>query len=398
MSGVGAGTGKNRIAVSGGMRIANTFRCFVLSAVLGTGVSAFAQVPVARVGDVTRLQGQGTNVLLGYGLVTGLDGTGDGEKFLPAMRSLAAMVQRFGAQVDSLTDLAKAKNVAIVMVEVEIPEHGAREGDRLDVAVTAVAAESLEGGRLLPTPLVYHDRHVEGLFGFAQGAIVTEGTAKASGVIRRGARMERDVFMNVLARGSALLAAGIRSPWIKPGGTYITLVLDEAHAGWSMAAAVAQAVDKELNLSADVERVALAVDSKSIVVLVPDHQLSDPASWIRDVEQTPILMESNEARVTINRKAGTIVITGDTRISPVVISQRGLTITVMNPQEDGTVPRPPTEEQRFIAVDTESNRQPNVADLLEALNRLKVPFADRVSILEEIHRAGKLHAKILYEG
>ncbi len=360
---------------------------------------ALGQIPTARVGDVTRLQGQGTNALIGYGLVTGLEGTGDGTKYVRTMKHLAEMLGRFGAEVESLEEIEGAKNVAMVMIETVIPDNGAREGGLLDVNVTALAAKSLEGGRLLTTPLTYHDPNVEGLFAFAQGRIVLNGETKTAGVIRGGARMERDVLMNVVATGASLRAAGLVNPWVQSDQTYITLVLDDTHAGWSMAAAVSQAVDKELSISADVERVALAVDSKSIVVLLPKHQRGDPASWIRDVERTPILMESNEARVAINRNAGTIVVTGDTRLSPVVISQRGLTVTVMNPLPEGTpAPRLAFEQHEFVALDSEQDRQANVKDLLEALNRLKVPFADRVSILEEVHRAGKLHARILYEG
>jgi len=359
---------------------------------------AAAQAPLSRVGDVTHLQGQGTNKLMGFGLVTGLEGTGDGAGFVPTMRALAATMEQFGARIESVKDVESSKNTAIVMVEAEIPANGAREADMFDVRVTAVAAKSLEGGQLLSTPLVYHDRNVEGLFAFAQGRIVLDGPTATTGVIRHGARMERDVFVNVISTGSDLEEAGIRNPWIQRQNTYITLVLDEAHAGWSLAASIAQAVDKELSLSADVDRVALAVDSKNIVVLLPEHQRGDPASWIRDVERTPILMESNEARVTINRVAGTIVVTGDTRISPVVVSQLGLTVTVANPLPDGTNPRPAIEQRDFLALDIEKDRSPNVRDLLEALNQLKVPFADRVSILEEIHRAGKLHARIMYEG
>jgi flagellar P-ring protein precursor FlgI len=372
-------------------------RAIVLT-LLALGAPALAQAPVARVGDVTRLQGQGRNVLQGYGLVAGLEKTGDGDKFLPTMKALAAMMHRFGVNLESLGDVGGAKNVAIVMLEVVIPDHGAREGDQLDVAVTAVAAKSLEGGRLLPTPLVYHDRNVEGLFGFAQGRVTVGGPTQTAGVIRGGARMERDVFVNVITTGARLKTTGFASPWIQSDQSYITLVLDEAHTGWSMAAAVAQAVDKELSLSADVERVALAMDSKSIVVLLPEHQRGDPASWIRDVEQTPILMESNEARVTINRNTGTIVISGDTRLSPVVVSQRGMTVTVLNPPDGSVAPRPVLERHDFVALDSARDRQANVRNLLEALNRLKVPFKDRVSILEEIHRAGKLHGKLLYEG
>jgi flagellar P-ring protein precursor FlgI len=375
-------------------------RCTSLMVVasLSSGLAAWGQIPTARVGDVTHLQGLGRNVLVGYGLVTGLDKTGDGGKFLPTMKAVAEMMRRFGADIESTADVQTSKNTAVVMLEVVIPDHGGREGGLLDVAVTAVAAKSLEGGRLLPTPLVYHDRNVEGLFGFASGRIIVDAATPTTGIIRDGARLEKDVFTNVVATGAALKANGINSPWIQPEQTYLTLVLDDAHAGWSMAASIAQAVDKELGVSADLERVALAVDSKNVVVVLPSHQRGDPASWIRDVERTPILMESGEARVTINRRAGTIVVTGDTRISPVVISQLGLTVTVVNPLAEGKVPIPATMQQEFVALDNEQTRQANVRDLLEALNRLKVPFKDRVSILEEIHRAGKLHARLMYEG
>jgi len=374
-------------------RLRNTTWMLLLAA-----TTAHAQAPLSRVGDVTRLQGQGTNKLMGFGLVTGLEGTGDGAGFVPTMRALAATMAQFGSRIDSLEDVDSSKNTAIVMVEAVVPAHGAREGDAFDVRVTAVAAKSLAGGQLLSTPLVYHDRNVEGLFAFAQGRIMLDGTTGTTGVIRDGARMERDVFINVITTGVELQEAGIRNPWIERQNTYITLVLDDAHAGWSLAASIAQAVDKELSLSADVDRVALAVDSKNIVVLLPEHQRGDPASWIRDVERTPILMESNEARVTINRSAGTIVVTGDTRISPVVVSQLGLTITVANPLPDGKTPEPAIKQHDFVALDLEKDRTPNVRDLLEALNQLKVPFSDRVSILEEIHRAGKLHARLMYEG
>ena len=370
----------------------------IASIVLAATSVSPGQVPTARVGDVTRLQGQGRNTLIGYGLVTGLDKTGDGSKFLPTMKAVAELMERFGVGVESLKDVEGSKNTAVVMIEAVIPEHGGREGELLDVHVNAIAAKSLAGGRLLSTPMIYHDRNVQGLFGFASGRIVVDAATPTTGVIKEGARLERDVLVNVIATGADLKISGFLSPWIRDDQTYVSLVLDDAHAGWAMAAAVSQAVDKELSISADVERVALALDSKNIVVLLPVHQRGDPAAWIRDVERTPILMESGEARVTINRRAGTIVVTGETRLSPVVISQAGLTVTVANPLADGTVLKPAVEQQDFVALDNEARRLPNVRDLLEALNRLKVPFRDRVSIIEEIHRAGKLHARLMYEG
>jgi flagellar P-ring protein precursor FlgI len=375
-------------------------RCLILLAValiLAGGSPAWGQGVTSRVGDVTRLQGQGVNKFMGIGLVTGLNGTGDGDGYYEAMRSLAASLTKQGHPLNAI-DLKGSKNVAIVNVYLLVPEHGAREGDRLDVKVTSFgAAKSLVGGHLQPTPLVYEDPNVTDLFAYASGQIVVDGSTPTSGRVPNGATMQRDVAMNVVATGGALLRSGFDNSWIKANEEYITLVLDETVAGWPMAAAIAQAVDKELALSADVERVALATDAKSVVVLVPKHQRGDVASWIRDVQRTPLFMEANEARVVINRTTGTVVVTGDTRISPVIVSQLGLTVTVFNPGPGGAPLQPAIEQHDFVAVDAERSREPNVRDLLEALNRLKVPFNDRVAILEEIHRAGKLHATLLYE-
>jgi flagellar P-ring protein precursor FlgI len=368
-----------------------------LALMLGGGSPAWGQGVTSRVGDVTRLQGQGVNKFMGIGLVTGLNGTGDGDGYYEAMRSLAASLTRQGHPLNAI-DLKGSKNVAIVNVYLVVPEHGAREGDRLDVKVASFgAAKSLAGGHLQPTPLVYEDPNVADLFAYASGLIVVDEDTPTSGRVPNGATMQRDIPMNVVATGGAVMRSGFDNPWIKANEEYITLVLDETVAGWPMAAAIAQAVDKELALSADVERVALAMDAKNVVVLVPAHQRGDVASWIRDVQRTPLFMEANEARVVINRTTGTVVVTGDTRISPVIVSQLGLTVTVFNPGPGGAPLQPAIEQRDFVALDAEQSREPNVRDLLEALNRLKVPFKDRVAILEEIHRAGKLHAALLYE-
>jgi flagellar P-ring protein precursor FlgI len=357
-----------------------------------------AGATTARIGDVTHLQGQGTNTIVGHGLVVGLDGTGDGEDYLSTMRALNEVLKRYGTDVPTLADLGGTANVAIVMVTAQIPPTGAREGEQLDLFVTAQAANSLKGGRLLPTPLIYHteDLGME-LFAMASGTIEISADSPNAGKIVGGARMERDVFINVLARGYELPNADAGESFVQADSTYVTLVIDDHHAGWPMAVAIAQAIDHKMALNADVERVALAIDPKNVLVLVPEHQRNNPATWIRDIERIKFLVEPNEARVTINRGAGTIVVSGDTRISPVIVSQRGMTITVFTPLPDGTVPRPAVEQQDFVAVEMEETPTSNVQDLLEALNQLKVPFEERLSILEQIHKAGKLHARLVYE-
>ena len=126
----------------------------------------------ARIGDVTHLQGRRVNKLTGLGLVTGLKGTGDGGDFAPAIRPLAAFLREMSDPIFTMDELKGAKNVAVVALEVQLPDNGVREGDTLDVQVTAIgAAKSLAGGRLLPSPLQGPAKDVKLIFAFASGPI-----------------------------------------------------------------------------------------------------------------------------------------------------------------------------------------------------------------------------------
>ncbi len=346
-----------------------------------------------RVGDVTSLKGQSINRLVGQGLVVGLNGTGDGDQYEVTMRALAQTLGQLAAPVNTMEELKDTSNVAIVLLDAVIPENGVREGDRIDVHVSALgSAKSLAGGRLLVAPLVYEDPHVQKIFAFAAGPIEVEDPESPTvGVVSQGATIQEDVLVGFTAPGSALPFA---REWIRPTEQYITLVLDESHAGWGLSAAIAEAINAELSLVADVERVAIAADPKNVVVLLPRFQWSDPATWIRDIEELSLLMPPNEARVTIDRASGTIVVSGNARISPVIVSQKGMTVVVRMPPPPPDEPR--VDVQDFVAVGTNRAADANVSDLLQALNQLSVPIEDRIAILTQIQRAGKLHAKLVF--
>ncbi|MCC7291602.1 MAG: flagellar basal body P-ring protein FlgI [Phycisphaerales bacterium] len=384
----------------------------ILSGVLGLLLSFFllptaalCQPVTARVGDVTKVHGLGRNTLIGMGLVTGLKQSGDGAKFLPTMQALARELNYFAANVETLDDIKDAKDAAIVRLQAFIPEEGIREGERIDVFVSAYAAKSLEGGHLLVAPMVYDDPAVTAVLAKATGPIeLQDPKHPTTGVIRGGALMEEDIFHNVVVTGAELQNAGLTSGWIHSSRRYVTLVLTESHAGWSAAAAVATAVDNEVKTALNEEettaaggRAALAIDSKNIVVMVPQVQYDDPASFIRDITQLPLLMDSNEARVTINRQLQTIVVSGDVKISPTVVSHQGLTLTVAAPANNAA-PTAGAEPQVFVPLDEAAARQSNMNQLLEALNRLKVPFDSRVQILVTLEQSGNLHAKVYDEG
>jgi len=368
---------------------------FVLSLLLIGAAPARAADVIARVGDVTHLKGQRINRLVGMGLVVGLSGTGDGDDYASSMRPLAQALSKFANPVQGLDELKNTKNVAIVWVNAVTPETGGREGDSLDVHVSAFgAAKSLVGGRLLPTPLLFHDRSVDSpVYATAGGRIdLPEAGTETSGVIRNGATLEEDILVGYCAYGRELRHT---NDWIQPDEQYVTLVLEDEQASWALASEIANVLTSDLSDVAMVTRVAVAVDPKNVVVLLPKKR--DPARWISDIQMTRLLMPSAEARVIVNRANGTIVVSGDAKISPVVISKRGLTITVavmdLNNAEAVVVP----QSRTFVAVDPAKAGGGNVADLLEALNRLSVPIDDRINILEEIHRQGKLHAKLMRE-
>lgn len=348
----------------------------------------------ARVADVTKIKGQRINTLVGMGLVTGLQGTGDGDRYLPSMRPLAAALKQFSNPVSSIEELGGSKNVAIVMLEATVPEYGAREGDRLDVKVSAFGAcKSLAGGRLLVTPLLSHDRGVQQVFAFASGALeVLSSEDLTTAVIRQGATVEEDVLLHFSVRGREL---PFGSSWIVPDQRYVTLVVSDAHASWAMVHEIATAINTELARTADVEVVAEAMDPKNVVVLVPDNQ--DVASWIREIERTALLVPSAEARVIVDRRSGTIVVSGDARISPVIVSQKGLTITVAPPDPEMEAPARTAGPSSFVAIDPSRAGDAHVGDLLEALKPLNVGIEDRIEILTKIHQLGKLHAELMFE-
>jgi len=348
-----------------------------------------------KIGDITHLKGQRVNKLVGIGLVVGLKGTGDGGKFGPAIRPLAAMLTKFADPVLSLQELKDTKNVALVSVEATLPENGVREGDEVDVSVCTLGpAKSLVGGRLFVTPLLGPSPTDERIFALASGPVhIPDPKTPTVGVVRHGARMEADVIHNYMVLGRELQH---RNAWIEPDALYLTLVIDHAHASYGMAYTIAQMINEDASGPERMERIALAADPKNVIVRIPASEQQDPAAFIARIESLDLLLPAAEARVTINRKTQTIVVTGDVEISPVVISHADMTITTAAP----AVPpanNAPAGPRRWVALDPQRRGGTRLTDLLQALEQLKVPAKDQIEIIEELHRTGKLHARLIAE-
>jgi len=280
-------------------------------------------------------------------------------------------------------ELKNAKNVAMVYVSCDLPAHGVREGDRLDVTIATVgAAKSLVGGQLIITPLLTPSKSSPLLFAFAEGALVVEDEENpTTAKIESGAQMVADNFTQLMDEYGRL-----------------TLVLDDTAASWTASKNIADEINDIFTLDGS-EPIARALDQKSVIVQVPGYNRHDPAGFVSSILNHYIHPSSvsNGAKVVINQKTGTIVIGGDVEISPTLISHKGMTITLLSPLPEPD-PRVPQEiEKRFVSMDSQKKGGAQLADLEAAFNQLKVEADDRIEILKAMHDAGYLHAQLILD-
>lgn len=330
-----------------------------------------------RINDITRLNGQRTNVLTGLGLVYGLKGTGDGGDFAAAIRPLAGMLGKFSDPV-TVAELNKVANVAVVSITAIVPSTGARAGDKLDVRVMSIgAATSLKGGRLFVCPLT---GPIPGapIYALAEGPIALEDASDTNiGVVNGGGVMEVDLPVKYIDNGR------------------ISLIIEAPSANWTIASLIAKTINDAEGQNG--EQLAFAIDAKEVVVTIPMAERQRPDGFISRVQQLPVPMLPTEARVQINKRTGTMIVTGDVEISPVVISHAGLTITTTNPPPVPTPRTPVTNTRDAIPVQTGNQGGARLQDLVNALEQLKVPVSDRITIVEQLYQSGKLHAKLIEE-
>ena len=344
-----------------------------------------ASVAATKIADVTHLKGRRQNTLVGYGLVIGLPGSGDGGKFLPSIMQLKSMLDKFEIPVPPAA-LADTKNVAIVMVEATLPENGVREGDRIDVRVNSTgSAKSLAGGYLVPTPL--QGPGLDKIFAFASGQIrLPDQKVKTGGVIVNGATMEEDVIHNYLAYNESTKA------W------EFALVLEDVHASSALAAVIAQMINENASEIGQIRKIAKAVGPKSVIVQLPESELGNPFDFIGRIEGLELLMPQGEARIVINRKTQTIVVGDGVEIGPAVIAHGGMTIQTVQPPQKPTPEQPLVEEKHAVAISAPDGKaKAKLKDVVDALNQLNVPAKDIIDIVEELHRSGKVTGKLVIQ-
>jgi len=336
--------------------------------------------------EIARIKGENEYKLQGLGLVVGLPGTGDSGKELVMARPLAEVLRRQGNEIPDFGELAKSQSVALVMVTARLPRSGARVGDQLDVTVSAMhSAESLAGGVLLAAPLTSVVRTGE-VYAIAGGKILIEDDESPTvGVVRQGADVVADVDT---------------SPAL--GGGF-DLIIDPPYRTWGAAASVATEINQQylLTTSRLAEPIAVPVDPSTVRVRVPEAERANPAVFVGEVMRTDITSALRQlpAQVICNTRSGIILVTGDVRVDPAVITHKDLTITTTIPPVQPDPLNPQVHDSRWAAVETDA-REPDTAkldDLLRAFDQLDVPPQDQIEILQMLHRAGKLHAKLLID-
>jgi flagellar P-ring protein FlgI len=325
-----------------------------------------------RLKDICRVKGQETNSLQGLGLVVGLKGTGDGGRYMPTVRSLAAVMQYMRSPaVGGAPELKEATNVALVMVTATVPAGGARQGDQLDCQVSSIgAAKSLAGGRLFLAALQGPEIDNPRVYAFAEGLLhIDDPQAPTVARIYNGCRLEEDFF----------------NPFIEQNR--MTLVLDRNHADFEVAQEIAETINGQLSVQSGESTPAKAVNAGNVVVNVPPQYRDDPVSFVSQIMSLSVAETPTDARVVVNERAGSIVIGADVEIGAVVVSHKNIVI-----EAGDQLP-----SERFVPIDTGGSQATKLRSLVSALQAVKVPNADIIEIIKGLDRNGKLHGRLIIE-
>ncbi len=364
------------------------FRLLLAAALVAASLAPATAAP--RIKDLVEFEGVRGNDLVGYGLVVGLNGSGDGIRNSPfTEEALANLLERLGINVQG--EQFRPKNVAAVIVTATLPPFS-RSGSRIDVTVSAIGdAKNLIGGTLIMTPLNAADGEI---YAVAQGPILAGGIGvqgdganeqigvPTSGSIPAGARIEREI------------------PFVLNDLSRVRLALREPD--FTTAARIEAAIN-------DVFKGPVAtMDDSGTVTLNLSTAGTPPARLIARIENLEVL-PAHKARVVVDQRSGTIVLGADVKISKVAISQGNLTIRVTetpiavqpNPFAEGeslVLPRTGIDideggDQKLAIVDDNVT----LADLVDGLNALGVGPRDMIDILKSIKAAGALHAELIVQ-
>jgi len=347
-----------------------------------------------RVKDLGRMQGWRDNAIIGYGIVTGLAGTGDSSTNKTTRQAMANVYSQFNLTISP--DQVQSRNVAVVLVTAALPTFS-HEGDTLDITVTSAGdARSLVGGSLLMTPLKAANGRV---YALAQGPLSVGGYRYDA----NGNVVQKNHPTVGSVPGGATVEVGVNAQ-VMTAQQDVTFLLAEPD--YTTATRIAAAINTQVGAG-----LAKAKDASGITIHVPDASREQLTNYLTQIENVMVVPD-RRAKVVINERTGTVVSGGDVRISKVAISHGDLKIsistqnTASQPLFIGSAgPNVRTEIVSNTRVDVDEQNGPGfvaannntVADLVQSLARMKTNTRDIISILRAVKAAGALHAELVVQ-
>ncbi len=340
-----------------------------------------------RLKDIATIQGVRTNQLVGYGLIVGLDGTGDKTPF--TSQTFRNLMDKFGITIPNGVD-PKSKNVAAVAVHAELPAF-AKPGQRIDITVSSLGdSKSLRGGSLLMTPLKGADGRI---YAMAQGSLVVGGfgVAGADG---------SSITVNVPSVGRIPNGATVEQSIASPFHRGDTMTFDLREADFTTAMNVVNRINDLLGPDT-----AYAQDGGSIRVKAP-RDASQRVSYMAMLENLNVESGETAAKVVINSRTGTIVVGQNVKVLPAAVTHGNLTVTISeeaavsqpNPLRDGDTVVVPRSE---LGIEQESGRMfqfgpaATLSEIVQAVNQVGAAPGDIMAVLEALKQAGALKADLV---
>ncbi|NHA71321.1 flagellar basal body P-ring protein FlgI [Helicobacter pylori] len=329
-------------------------------------VLAFHELLAEKIGDIASVVGVRDNQLIGYGLVIGLNGTGDksGSKF--TMQSISNMLESVNVKISA--DDIKSKNVAAVMITASLPPF-ARQGDKIDIHISSIGdAKSIQGGTLVMTPLNAVDGNI---YALAQGAIVLGNSSNLlSANIINGATIEREVSYDLFHKNAMVLS--LKNPNFKN------------------AIQVQNTLNKVFG-----NKVAIALDPKTIQITRPER--FSMVEFLALVQEIPINYSAKN-KIIVDEKSGTIVSGVDIIVHPIVVTSQDITLKITKEPLDNS--KNVQDLDNNMSLDTAHNtlssngKSITIAGVVKALQKIGVSAKGMVSILQALKKSGAISAEM----
>ncbi len=364
-------------------------RIVSLFLVVASAILLMPDANAARIKDIADIKGVRQNQLVGYGLVVGLEGTGDSDDSLFTIQSLASLLEKMGVTVQP-EDIDDVENVAAVMVTTDLPAF-ASQGSRIDVLVSSIGdAENLQGGTLLFTPLKGADGSV---YAVAQGPVSTGGFAVSG---NSGDQVQKNFPTVGRVVGGGLVEQEIHSNFNQKDS--LTLALHEPD--FTTASRVAQAINR-----AFYSQLAQTENAGSIQVSVPENYLGNTVQFVTLIESLGVTPDM-VSKVVVNERTGTVIMGENVRIATIAIAHGNLSIQI---DESQNVSQPlPFSRGGQTVVTPESDivvqegKNPiflvesgvSIGEVVKALNALGVSPRDLIAIFQALKAAGALQAEL----